>query len=296
MGEILGIASALLSSVLGGTSVAATRYVVNAIDPLALGAFRFGIGFLFLLPVSLLSGGRWPRRIDWAGVAALGALFFGLFPVLFNASLIYTTSARGALALSTLPLLTMLTAALLGIERLTTRKFTGVLVATLGVAAALLTDISSAPANAWRGDLLMVAAAMCMAFYNVWSRPFIARASPITFVSMGMGVGAAILITISLLRDSFEPVPLLSWPYWSAIIFLGLFGAAITFFLWTFALAHTTPTRVAISITVNPIAASLVGVLMLDEPFTSNIIIGLAAVCLGIGLATTGAITQKKVL
>jgi drug/metabolite transporter (DMT)-like permease len=296
MGEILGIAAALLSSLLGGTSVAVTRYVVDAIDPLALGAFRFGIGFIFLLPVSLLSGGRWPRRTDWAGVAALGALFFGLFPVLFNASLSYTTSARGALALSTLPLLTMLTAALLGIERLTPRKFTGVLVATLGVAAALLTDFSSAPANAWRGDLLMVAAAMCMAFYNVWSRPFIARASPFTFVSMGMGVGAAILITISLLRDSFEPVPLWSWPYWSAIIFLGLFGAAITFFLWTFALAHTTPTRVAISITVNPIAASLVGMLMLDEPFTFNIIIGLAAVCLGIGLATTGAIPQKKVL
>ncbi|TXR50077.1 DMT family transporter [Phyllobacterium endophyticum] len=296
MGEILGIAAALLSSVLGGTSVAATRYVVDSIDPLALGAFRFGIGFLFLLPVSLLSGGRWPRRIDWAGVAALGALFFGLFPVLFNASLIYTTSARGALALSTLPLLTMLTAALLGIERLTTRKFTGVLVATLGVAAALLTDISSAPANAWRRDLLMVAAAMCMAFYNVWSRPFIARASPITFVSMGMGVGAVILITISLLRDSFEPVPLLSLPYWSAIIFLGLFGAAITFFLWTFALAHTTPTRVAISITVNPIAASLVGMLILDEPFTFNIIIGLAAVCLGIGLATTGTRSKGKVL
>src|SRR5687767_910821 len=125
MGEILGIAAALLSSLLGGTSVAVTRYVVDAIDPLALGAFRFGIGFIFLLPVSLLSGGRWPRRTDWAGVAALGALFFGLFPVLFNASLSYTTSARGALALSTLPLLTMLTAALLGIERLTTRKFTG---------------------------------------------------------------------------------------------------------------------------------------------------------------------------
>ena len=46
-------------------------------------------------------------------------LFFALFPILFNASLIFTTAARGALALSTLPLLTMLVGAALGSEALT---------------------------------------------------------------------------------------------------------------------------------------------------------------------------------
>ena len=107
MNEAWGVLAAVLSSGLGGTSVAATRYLVNAIDPLAIGSFRFGIGFLLLLPAALLQGGRWPPRRDWSGVAGLGVLYFALFPILFNASLIFTTAARGALALSTLPLLTM---------------------------------------------------------------------------------------------------------------------------------------------------------------------------------------------
>src|ERR1700710_3214862 len=128
MGEIWGVLAAVLSSALGGTSIGATRFVRHAVDPLGIGAFRFGLGFIFLLPMALIQGGKWPVRRDWTGVAGLGLLFFGLFPILFNASLIFTTAARGALALSTLPLLTMVVRAALGGEPLTARKTVGVLV------------------------------------------------------------------------------------------------------------------------------------------------------------------------
>src|SRR4029078_13303437 len=107
MNEAWGVLAAVLSSGLGGTSVAATRYLVNAIDPLAIGSFPFGIGFVLLWPVARLQGGRWPPRPGWSGVAGLGVLSFALFPILFNASLIFTTAARGALALSPISLLTM---------------------------------------------------------------------------------------------------------------------------------------------------------------------------------------------
>src|SRR4051812_6984991 len=143
MNETWGVLAAVLSSGLGGTSIGATRYLVSAIDPLAIGSFRFGIGFLLLLPVALLQGARWPARRDWPGVVGLGILYFALFPILFNASLIFTTAARGALALSTLPLLTMVVGAALGSEALTVRKSIGVLIAMLGVAIALLSGLAS---------------------------------------------------------------------------------------------------------------------------------------------------------
>ncbi len=38
----------------------------------------------------------------------------------------------------------------------------------------------------------MVAAALCMAFYSIWSKPFIRRSGPIPFTAMSMGVGAAV--------------------------------------------------------------------------------------------------------
>jgi len=293
MNEAWGVLAAVLSSGLGGTSVAATRYLVNAIDPLAIGSFRFGIGFLLLLPVALLQGGRWPLRSDWPGLAGLGVLYFALFPILFNASLIFTTAARGALALSTLPLLTMVVGALLGSEALTMRKSIGVVIATLGVALALLSGLASAPPGAWRGDLLMVAAALCMALYSIWSKPFIARSGPISFTTVAMGVGALCLVLISYWRGSFAPVAAFEAPQWLAAVYLGAFGSALTFYLWAFALERTTPTRVAISVTVNPITASLVGATLLDEPLHWNLVAGILTVFAGIWIATTAGRRSK---
>ena len=87
-----------------------------------------------------------------------------------------------------------------------------------------------------------------MAFYSIWSKPFIARSGPISFTTMAMGVGAACLILISCWRGSFAPVADFGLPQWLAAIYLGAFGSALTFYLWAFALARTTPTRVAISV------------------------------------------------
>jgi drug/metabolite transporter (DMT)-like permease len=214
-------------------------------------------------------------------------LYFALFPILFNASLIFTTAARGALALSTLPLLTMLVGAALGSEALSPRKTVGVLVAMSGVALALRSGLSSAPGGAWRGDLLMVAAALCMALYSIWSKPLIRRSGPIPFTAVSMGIGAACLIALSWWHGSFAPVASFGLPQWGAAFYLGALGAALTFYLWAFALERTTPTRVAISVTVNPITASTVGALLLNEPIGWNLVLGIVTVFAGIWIATT---------
>jgi drug/metabolite transporter (DMT)-like permease len=287
VGEVWGVLAAILSSGLGGTSIGATRYLAGTIDPLAIGSFRFGIGFLLLLPVTILQRGNWPAWRDWPRVAGLGLLFFALFPILFNASLIFTTAARGALALSTLPLLTMVVGASLGSEPLTARKTGGVLVAISGVAVALFAGLASAPSGAWRGDLLMIAAAFCMALYSIWSKPLIRRSGPLPFTTSSMAVGALCLILIAWLRGSFAPVAGFGVPQWLAASYLGAFGSALTFFLWAFALERTTPTRVAISVTVNPITASLVGATLLGEPLGWHLMGGIATVFAGIWIATT---------
>ena len=48
----------------------------------------------------------------------------------------------------------------------------------------------------------------------------------------------------------------------------------------------TTPTRVAISIAVNPVAAALVGALLIGEVIRWNLSIGIVAVVVGIWIAT----------
>jgi drug/metabolite transporter (DMT)-like permease len=293
--EWFGVLLALISSSLGGTAAAVTRYLVGNADAVTLAILRWGIGFLCLLSIAVLLRPKWPPRADWPAVAALGLCFFGLFFVLYNIAVSYTTAARASLALSTLPLQTMVVGAALGIEPLTPRKSIGVGIAILGVAAALLSGLSAAPEGAWRGELIMVGAVLCMSFYNVWSRPFIRRSSALGFLTLGMGAGAAGLIVIGVLTGRIAVLSSFGAAQWIAGLYLGIGGGALAFILWVLALERATPTRVANTMTVNPIAAGLLATQLVGEPITANLVVGLVAVFAGIWVATTERVKPRRV-
>ncbi|HKY96032.1 MAG TPA: DMT family transporter, partial [Kiloniellales bacterium] len=206
---------------------------------------------------------------------------------LFNWSLRYTTAARGALALSTLPLVTMVAAALLGAERLTRRKSLGVFIAVAGATLALAAGLDTAPPGAWRGDAIMVAATLSFALYSIWSRPFIARSSPLAFLVAGMGFGSLVQALFAWASGGFAATAAFDLVQWGAVAYLASFGAAATFFLWVYALAHTTPTRVTNTITLNPLVAAVLAALWLDEPLGLPLLLGIAAVFAGILIAST---------
>ena len=279
MGEWVGVAIALVSSSLGGTAAAITRYLAGNTDPITLAILRWGIGFFCVWPVALFLKARWPQRRDWPSVAALGFCFFGVFFVLYNIAMTYTTAARASLALATLPLL--------GIEPLTKRKTVGVCIAVFGVIAALAAGLSAAPPGAWRGELIMTGAVLCMAFYNVLSRPFIQRSSALGFLTVGMGTGAAALIVVGLCTGSIAALSQFSTPQWIAGLYLGIAGGALAFILWVLALERASPTRVANTMTVNPVAAGLLATQLVGEPITPNLVVGLIAVFAGIWIATS---------
>ena len=287
MENVIGVVMAIVSSCLGGTAAAVTRYLVGDADAVTLAILRWGIGFLCVLPAAMLLGVRWPPRGDWPAVAGLGVCYFGAFFVLYNIAVGFTTAARASLALSTLPLQTMLVGAALGIEPMSRRKSLGVLIAMGGVVGALSTDLSSAPPGAWRGEAIMAAAVLCMAFYSVWSRPFMQRSSPLGYLTVGMGAGATALLAYGVFSGRTASLASFAAPQWIAGIYLGVAGGAAAFILWVLALQKTTPTRVANTMTVNPIAAALLAGQLVGEPVTMNLVVGLFAVFAGIWIATT---------
>ena len=287
MGEWFGVLLAIVSSSLGGTAAAITRYLVDSADPLTLAILRWGIGLCVVVPVAIILRARWPQRSDWPSVAGLGICFFGLFFILYNIAVGYTTAARASLALSTLPMQTMLVGALLGIEALTLRKLAGVCIAVFGVFAALASNLAAAPQGAWRGELIMTGAVLCMAFYNVWSRPFIVRSSALGFLAVGMGAGALSLIAVGLLTDRIAVLRGFDAAQWIAGAWLGIGGGALAFILWVLALQRASPTRVASTMAVNPMAAALLASALVGEPITNNLVFGLIAAIAGIWIATT---------
>jgi drug/metabolite transporter (DMT)-like permease len=133
----------------------------------------------------------------------------------------------------------------------------------------------------------MTGAVLCMAFYNVWSRPFIQRSSALGFLAVGMGTGAMALILVGSLTGSVAVLSQFEAPQWIAGVYLGIAGGALAFILWVLALQRASPTRVANTMTVNPVAAALLATQLVGEPITPNLIVGLVAVFAGIWIATS---------
>jgi drug/metabolite transporter (DMT)-like permease len=157
----------------------------------------------------------------------------------------------------------------------------------LGVIAALASGLQTAPPGAWRGELIMTGAVLCMAFYNVWSRPFMQRSSALGFLTVGMGTGAAALILVGSMTGSVAALSHFTTPQWIAGLYLGIAGGALAFILWVLALERATPTRVANTMTINPVAAGLLATQLVGEPITPNLVLGLLAVFAGIWIATS---------
>ena len=273
--------AACLSTALGGSSFVSIRYLVSQTDPLTIAFLRNGIAALVLFPLALLLTRNWPTPRDMLAIALLGTLFYGGFQFMVSWALTYTTSARAALALTTTPFLTLAVAAMLRIERPNLRKIAGVALASAGVAIALR-QTAGAPADALVGDAIVIVAALVGAFYAVLSARYSRLYPPITVVALGVAPGSAFLWLAGLATGADHVTVDLTADGWLVAAWLGIFGAALSYFLWLWALRHTTPTLVAVAMPANPLAALLLGAAFLGEPVTVSMIVGFFCVVGGI--------------
>jgi drug/metabolite transporter (DMT)-like permease len=133
----------------------------------------------------------------------------------------------------------------------------------------------------------MVAGMLSMALYSVLSRPLMARSSPLGYATAGMAFGSGTNVLLAWHGGGFSAVHTFGAAQWAAALYLGTFAGALGFYLWVYALERTTPTRVANTITVSPIAAALLAAVLVGEPIGPSLLVGIAAVGAGIWLAST---------
>ena len=279
--------AAAIASICFGASVVATRYAVSQIEPVSLAFLRYVIAVACLSPMARGFVRRSMPRRDMLAIGALGALFFGVFPWSFSAALTYIPSSRVAIELATMPLLTLLVSRMRGYDQLAPRTLLGQLLAFVGVAFALRSPASSHAAvpNAWIGDALVGVTACCGAIYNVLSRPYLKRYSPMHVTAMSMAAGVVFLAPFAVSHGVVTAAAALSRSAWFAVIFLGAIGGALGFFLWIWALERSSPSRVAVFFPLNPITAIVLSAVLLHEPVTRQFVVGLCAVLGGIVLA-----------
>ncbi len=284
--RVLAALAAAMAGVLVGAATVATRYAIDQTSPASLALLRYGIGVLCLLPFVLASPRVPIARRDMIPIALLGIGQFGVLVTLLNFGMLTITAGRAALIFATFPLMTMLLAAAAGREALTGPKALGVCCTILGVAFVLGEKVleGGTTGNQWTGILAVFGSALCGAVCSILYRPYLERypTLPVSLYAMLASVG--FLFLLALAEGSLETIPGIDPPGWMAVVFIGL-ASAVGYYLWLWALAHTTPTKVAVFLSLSPLSAALLGSLLLDEAMTLGLTAGLACVAGGLWLA-----------
>jgi drug/metabolite transporter (DMT)-like permease len=262
----------------------ATRFVVDQAGPASLALLRYIIGFCCLLAPALLAGGfRFARR-DLLPIALLGITQFGIVVALLNFALQFVPSGRAALIFASFPLLTMLIGAALGREGLSWAKTAGVLLTFAGVAFALGERALAAGDGGWSGELAALASALAGAICSVLYRPYVQKYQAVPVAAFAMLASVAFLALLAAAEGFFATAPDFTAGGWAAILFIGG-SSGIGYFLWLWALSHTTPTKVTVFLSLSPITAAALGAVILGEPISTATLAGITCVAAGLWLA-----------
>ncbi|MGN6571580.1 MAG: DMT family transporter [Pseudolabrys sp.] len=287
--------AALAAALSAGTAIVATRFVIGETDPLALAFYRYVVSILCFAPVMPM---LWPSHrlsaADYARIAGFGILFFVLFPWGFNAALHYNPAARGAVGLATIPIQTLLVAAAFGREQLTIAKVAGAVLAFCGILIAFGAAAFHGNAGSLKGDGLMLLGVFCAAIYSVFGRATLMKHGALFVTALGMAFAVAALLPVIAIEQGGLALPAFTAKGWVAVVFLGTIAGAGQFSLFMWALRWLPPTTTVLYLTLNPIAAMVLGILLLGEHLTVELVAGMALVLLGIMVGTGAYANLRK--
>lgn len=264
--------------VLAGGNAVGVKVATDELDPLWGAATRFAVAGLIFAAVMALRRMGIPR-----GGALLGSVLYGIlgFGAAFGLAFIaipMTGAGTGQLLLGLVPLLTLILAPLHRLERFQLRAIIGSLVALAGVAVLAADRISmNVP---FEGIALGFVVALLFAESGVVVK-LTPRADPVATNAVGMLVGAAVLLPISLLIGERWALPT-QQDTWAAMIYLVLAGSVAVFWLYVFVLRRWTASAASFEFLLIPLATIPFSALLTHEVITPSMLLGGAIILVGV--------------
>jgi drug/metabolite transporter (DMT)-like permease len=271
-------AALLTIQVLFGINYLASKVIVTAMSPAAWAVLRTSGAFLVLAVVAVAGKRRLPRTRD-IGMLAVCALFGVVFNQgFFLEGLSRTTVGRSALICSQIPTFVLLFSVLARQEALTWRKGLGFVAGIAGVLVLLGVDRFTLDHRYLAGDTLTLINASSYALFVVLSRRVMSRNDPLAATAVVFFFGALGMMVYggpSLLTTDFSVItPGLLW----VMVYVIIGATVVTYFLNLWAVKRVQATRVALYIFLQPVIASILGVVFRGEDITVRFVVATALV------------------
>jgi len=276
----------LLSGFLWGIPYLFIRVAVDPQDGFHPAIVVFGrvvIGALILIPIAIYDKTFFTALKNWRYIAVY-ALFEMVGPwILIGTAEQKISSGLAGLLVSSVPIFSTLIASRYGDKSVwQPKRLFGIAIGFLGVF--LLVGIESLTGSSDPISILMVIAAS------------IGYAFAVIYITRKMPEGSGVAINgiaMAMTAVFYSPALFFLWPDRAvsheaiySLIALGVFSTGIAFAIFFAVMAEIGPTRASLVTYMNTAFAVVLGVIILNEPLTLGIIVGLPLVLIGSYLAS----------
>jgi drug/metabolite transporter (DMT)-like permease len=251
---------------------------------------RFGTASLVLAVFAVLTRMRPPARGDLPRIAVAGFLGITVYHVALNFGELSVSAGAASLLISAGPVFTALLSVIFLRERLSVLGWVGIAVAFAG--CTLISVSGGGGLQFTPGALLVLLSALVTAGYFILSKPALRHYSALEFTSYAIWAGTIPMLVFApgLLQQFPNAAPSAT----IAIIYLGIFPAAIAYVTWSFALSRMPASLLASFLYVSPVLAMLIAWVWIAEVPALLTLVGGAVAIVGVVIVQTKGSSQAK--
>lgn len=260
------------------------------ISPAQLTFYRFLIGGCMLLPFARRQQKQQNIRLgakDYLKFAGLGFCLVCVSLNLAQYGITYANASMSAVIFSANPLFTTLFAALILKEAISWRKLLGLGIGIVGLVTTCLHLFGQERADGrfLFGIVLIVTGMLAFALYTVCSKAVSGTCGSIVTITWSSILGALLMIPILVSGKGNNPFAFQLSAIVPEFLYLCLIGTALAYYCYFDAIAHVSTGLGSMSFFIKPGLASLLCAVVLGEPITANIIIGIILILCGLAVS-----------
>lgn len=286
------------SNVIWGVMSPISKFVLagGVVSSMALVDVRIFGGTILFWIASLFFKSEKVDRKDYIRLFGAGFFSTAFNQLCFIKGVSLTSPVDASICTSTLPIWTMILAAIFLKEPVTGKKASGVL---LGLSGALLLVFfgnggkATGNSNIW-GDLLCLLSQISYSVYLVFFQDVIKKYSPVTLMKWKYTFGAILLLP--LLLGTFFSVDWATLPadQWSSLAYILLFGTFLSYLIVPIGQKHLRPTVVAMYNYLQPVTAAAVAILWGLDNFNIVKLIAVILIFSGVMLVNRSRAAQHN--
>jgi drug/metabolite transporter (DMT)-like permease len=269
---------ALMVLIGSGTSTAA-KFAARELPIGLLPLMRFGVAGICLIPVIWRNAAFRRMLAESPGRLALTAAFcvpINQFFLLKGATL--APASHIALIYASCPLVVFFLACSLGQERFALKRLEGILATVLGVAVIGLGNLlhgGPEGRDAFHGDLFLVGAVTSWGAYLTVSKPIVARYGALPVLAGTFLVGTILDVPLALTTyGTWGSLTTASFSAWRGLAYLTVGVSLFALGFQNAALSRLDASQLAMFGNVAPVLAVFWGIWLLEEPVTTNLLVG----------------------